>query len=61
MDFASIDLEISIHVPREGDDFVSFGCWRCVRFISIHVPREGDDRRGRRQRRRVIHFNPRPP
>ena len=37
-----ITLVISIHVPREGDDFVV----RMVaggQDISIHVPREGDD------------------
>ena len=34
---------ISIHVPREGDDRVNLQ--RMVpRSISIHVPREGDDR-----------------
>ena len=35
--------EISIHVPREGDD-VPVGCSCCLlKTISIHVPREGDD------------------
>ena len=33
---------ISIHAPREGDDFVD-GASRQYRYISIHAPREGDD------------------
>ena len=36
-------LDISIHVPREGDD-AQDGAQRVpVVVISIHVPREGDD------------------
>ena len=38
-------LEISIHVPREGDDPAKVPELR-VPSISIHVPREGDDGRG---------------
>ena len=35
--------EISIHVPRVGDD--ADGAVPCaVKYISIHVPRVGDDR-----------------
>ena len=34
--------EISIHVPREGDDLMAAQSLK-NRSISIHVPREGDD------------------
>ena len=40
---ASSAYQISIHVPREGDDWISAAGtpeWS----ISIHVPREGDDK-----------------
>ena len=38
-------LDISIHVPREGDDDLE--TWYLAHnMISIHVPREGDDIRG---------------
>ncbi len=41
---AGVDI-ISIHVPREGDDFPAPRL--IVKFlISIHVPREGDDPTG---------------
>ena len=36
-------FKISIHVPREGDDFFKI-CISTAVHISIHVPREGDDR-----------------
>ena len=36
-------LNISIHVPREGDDRLSTKTIVRSRSISIHVPREGDD------------------
>ena len=51
---------ISIHVPREGDDnqmpekIVNI-------LISIHVPREGDDQHGPIQPHGRTDFNPRPP
>ena len=35
-------IEISIHVPREGDDAICLMLRPC-KMISIHVPREGDD------------------
>ena len=38
--------EISIHVPREGDDRVQRLLVGQIPAISIHVPREGDDRPG---------------
>ena len=51
---------ISIHVPREGDDFAPFATG-VMNNISIHVPREGDDG----VRPHIVdadhHFNPRPP
>ena len=37
------EADISIHVPREGDDSRCRHRHRPVRPISIHVPREGDD------------------
>ena len=37
-----IDIKISIHVPREGDDR-GFHGGATGGTISIHVPREGDD------------------
>ena len=36
------DAEISIHVPREGNDAVNSAAPDCSK-ISIHVPREGND------------------
>ena len=38
----SVQTEISIHVPREGDDD-SYLLMIAGVHISIHVPREGDD------------------
>ena len=35
-------VRISIHVPREGDDYEALARGGS-RYISIHVPREGDD------------------
>ena len=35
--------EISIHVPREGDDDQALAATEHDGIISIHVPREGDD------------------
>ena len=52
--------DISIHVPREGDD----GGWTRINEeggISIHVPREGDDQHGGERINEQQHFNPRPP
>ena len=38
-----VELEISIHAPREGSDFI--GCaMDLIHLISIHAPREGSDR-----------------
>ena len=37
------DFQISIHVPREGDDFFVLFVHGVAVVISIHVPREGDD------------------
>ena len=51
---------ISIHAPREGDDFVD-GASRQYRYISIHAPREGDDGAGHRTATGSPYFNPRPP
>ena len=60
MDFASIDLEISIHVPREGDDEPCDQI-RSSDSISIHVPREGDDQHRYQDDGCKCYFNPRPP
>ena len=38
---------ISIHVPREGDDELRLAMVTQMYYISIHVPREGDDSSGR--------------
>ena len=38
-----MSLEISIHVPREGDDLPVSWWMPEYTEISIHVPREGDD------------------
>mgnify|MGYP006893080852 CR=1 FL=1 len=38
--------QISIHVPREGDDYLRKLLDGDSRLISIHVPREGDDSSG---------------
>ena len=40
--YLSIAIYISIHVPREGDDWHCYHPRTPIR-ISIHVPREGDD------------------
>ena len=53
-------LHISIHVPREGDDFTAPVPSRPNR-ISIHVPREGDDKAQITNGIRLADFNPRPP
>ena len=39
---SAIDTNISIHVPREGDDQECVDLLRLI-LISIHVPLEGDD------------------
>ena len=36
-------MQISIHVPREGDDALLQLLNAGLLIISIHVPREGDD------------------
>ena len=53
-------IRISIHVPREGDDFGSC-CMSGWTFISIHVPREGDDRWSWARPSEPVDFYPRPP
>ena len=53
--------QISIHVPREGDDYLRKLLDGDSRLISIHVPREGDDNVSKSLRRSIIYFNPRPP
>ena len=52
--------DISIHVPREGDDEDAERWNRCV-YISIHVPREGDDLGEVPGAANLGDFNPRPP
>ena len=37
-----LDVLISIHVPRAGDDHAA-ACVNNIASISIHVPRAGDD------------------
>ena len=52
---------ISIHVPREGDDFqMQMANQECC-CISIHVPREGDDNCFHFGLSQLANFNPRPP
>ena len=51
---------ISIHVPREGDDF-GHHIRRHYKTISIHVPREGDDCYNFMRSLCNNNFNPRPP
>ena len=51
---------ISIHVPREGDD-VSNEIEMLKDVISIHVPREGDDAFPHGSSTQRYYFNPRPP
>ena len=48
-------MDISIHVPREGDD-VRGGRADGPAEISIHVPREGDDFKTEIARRRHYRF-----
>ena len=43
LDAAACISAISIHVPREGDDWISHRFTVMAPPISIHVPREGDD------------------
>ena len=54
------NLNISIHVPRAGDDFFQIFS-HCRLPISIHVPRAGDDEGYSMKKLTVNHFNPRPP
>ena len=53
--------EISIHVPRVGDDPHNTELFQLVFQISIHVPRVGDDERRSLSVLLLYHFNPRPP
>ena len=53
--------DISIHVPREGDDLRGRQAAGKIIVISIHVPREGDDCDGPGVAWKTSHFNPRPP
>ena len=53
--------DISIHVPRAGDDARRGDEVRGSVDISIHVPRAGDDTHWTGKRDRGQHFNPRPP
>ena len=53
--------DVSIHVPREGDDEMLDTIWEADFEVSIHVPREGDDRGRRQCVGRIGGFNPRPP
>ena len=39
---AQKELDISIHAPREGGDYVHPHCVNTIK-ISIHAPREGGD------------------
>ena len=56
------DLDISIHAPRAGCDFVSPCIRRKARDISIHAPRAGCDALRRFCHTRPLqHFNPRTP
>ena len=59
---ASLELsaDISIHVPREGDDQQT-GEKEVDFIISIHVPREGDDTNPHASIWVICYFNPRPP
>jgi len=52
--------EISIHIPRVGDDKNSGDGWTRRR-ISIHIPRVGDDDLGTYHSANTPHFNPHPP
>ena len=52
--------DISIHVPREGDDG-DHRVQRLAQLISIHVPREGDDNPPEAWIASARYFNPRPP
>ena len=54
-------MGISIHVPREGDDFRRVNHILIRQTISIHVPREGDDHYRESWGTAQNHFNPRPP
>ena len=53
--------EISIHVPRMGDDTLCRGQVWQGRPISIHVPRMGDDHTGWAEWGVEFNFYPRPP
>ncbi len=55
-----ICIDISIHVPREGND-QRLRSVLCLLRISIHVPREGNDGDGKDCRDYGRDFNPRPP
>ena len=43
MHLSTHHTDISIHVPREGDDIADTHKRIIDTLISIHVPREGDD------------------
>ena len=53
-------MTISIHVPREGHDFLR-GLLHLHLFISIHVPREGHDPNFGQYQHPPKYFNPRAP
>ena len=53
-------LNISIHAPREGGDFLLLN-YACRRQISIHAPREGGDSGAARSCRRGLKFQSTPP
>ena len=58
---AAVRLDISIHVPREGDDLAEPPPEPPEPPISIHVPREGDDCFPGHCQHYLPDFNPRPP
>ena len=54
------EIQISIHAPRRGSDFVPYRLlWR--HWISIHAPRRGSDRRQECKYHSLQDFNPRSP
>ena len=55
-----MDLDISIHAPREGSDGYP-GTIKLIERISIHAPREGSDATGPVRPYGGTYFNPRSP
>ena len=53
-------VQISIHIPRTGDDPGGPALVICP-YISIHIPRTGDDQAGLIQGGKTMNFNPHPP